>query len=383
MFDAEVSKKLFNKSKKPMVAAAKYHTLLSEGLAENGVCVNLYSSIPVNKENCDAHYIRIPTSKSGNIIKQYIAVFNIPGIRHCQLFIKTFIKAILESKNTIVLYDPLVVASSYGAVLGAKCSRKKCVAIVTDLPQFMPISKRKKLLRVNEKLLDFANGYVFLTSHMDEAVNKKKKPFVVLEGHADNNMLRYEHKAFSNEVKKIMYAGSLRKIYGIADLCNAFVKCNFQNTELHIYGEGDFVPQLQNLVEKFPNIIFHGNCPNEEVVSMELDATLLVNPRPTDGEYTKYSFPSKTMEYMASGTPVLTSRLPGIPKEYDKYLFYFDDRTEGSLEVALKDIMNRNVDELREIGSKAREFVLKYKNNIVQSEKIVKFLEDNLYLLNN
>ena len=288
MFDAEVSKKLFNKNKKPMVAAAKYHTLLCEGFAQNGAFVNLYSSIPVNKENCDANYIRIPTTKKDNIVKQYVAVFNIPGIRHAQLFIKTFLKTICKSKDTIVLYDPLVVASSYGAVLGAKCSGKKCVAIVTDLPQFMPISKRHKLLKVNEKLLDLANAYIFLTSQMNEVVNKKNRPYVILEGHADMNMLRYEHREFSNKIKKIMYAGSLRTIYGIADLCNAFVRCNFQNTELHIYGEGDFVPQLNKLVDKYPNIIFHGNCPNEEVVSMELDATLLVNPRPTDGEYTKY-----------------------------------------------------------------------------------------------
>ena len=192
------------------------------------------------------------------------------------------------------------------------------------------------------------------------------------------NMLRYEHREFSNKIKKIMYAGSLRTIYGIADLCNAFVRCNFQNTELHIYGEGDFVPQLNKLVDKYPNIIFHGNCPNEEVVSMELDATLLVNPMPTDGEYTKYSFPSKTMEYMASGTPVLTSRLPGIPKEYDQYLFYFNDRREGDLEAMLKSIMNKDIYELSEMGTKAREFVLKYKNNIVQSAKIIRFLKDNL-----
>ena len=55
-------------------------------------------------------------------------------------------------------------------------------------------------------------------------------------------------------------------------------------------------------------------------VAEELKATLLVNPRPTTEEFTIYSFPSKNMEYMASGTPLLTTKLPGMPEEYHQYV---------------------------------------------------------------
>ena len=37
-----------------------------------------------------------------------------------------------------------------------------------------------------------------------------------------------------------------------------------------------------------------------KIVKEEKKSTLLVNPRFTNEEYTKYSFPSKNMEYMAS-----------------------------------------------------------------------------------
>ena len=56
-------------------------------------------------------------------------------------------------------------------------------------------------------------------------------------------------------------------------------------------------------------------------------ATLLINPRFSNEEYTKYSFPSKNMEYMASGTPILTTKLPGMPKEYYEYIYLFEEES--------------------------------------------------------
>ena len=57
--------------------------------------------------------------------------------------------------------------------------------------------------------------------------------------------------------------------------------------------------------KKDNRIVFKGMVPNKIVVEDQLKATLLVNPRPSIGEFTRYSFPSKNMEYMVSGTPMV------------------------------------------------------------------------------
>lgn len=370
MFDYVSYEKLFTQEKKPMHAANKFHTLFLQGLAANGVKVTAYSSLPLSRENCDKKYVRILKINENGVIHSYIPVFNIPGIRHVQLFIKSFFKAIFSSRTTTVIYDPLVVASSYGAVLGAKCSRKKCIAVVTDLPQFMPIAQNQRMLKMNEKLLSMADGYVFLTRQMNDAVNPKNKPYIVVEGFVDKNMAGIEHKPFNDGIKKIIYAGSLHKKYGIADLCHAFMDCGILNAELHIYGDGDYAPKLRDLAEKNSKIIYHGNCLNAEVVESELDATLLVNPRPAEGEYTKYSFPSKTLEYMVSGTPVLTAHLAGIPLEYNNYLYFFENGESG-LTFALKNILSLPAKELARKGDSARQFVLNHKSNVMQSKKVL------------
>ena len=106
-----------------------------------------------------------------------------------------------------------------------------------------------------------------------------------------------------------------------------------------------------------------------------MEATLLVNPRPTHEEFVKYSFPSKTMEYMASGTPVLTTKLPGMPKEYYEYVDFIHSETPDGVAQALKQVLSLTDETLFEKGCRAREFVLKHKNNVVQARKILKMLE--------
>ena len=58
---------------------------------------------------------------------------------------------------------------------------------------------------------------------------------------------------------------------------------------------------------------------NDRAIEEQLHATLLVTTRPTPQAFTKYSFPPKNMEHMASDTPLLTTLLSGIPKGYLRY----------------------------------------------------------------
>jgi len=47
---------------------------------------------------------------------------------------------------------------------------------------------------------------------------------------------------------------------------------------------------------------------------------LLLHPRPVNSPVTLYSFPSKLIEYLASGTPVLSTRLKSIPIDLLPYI---------------------------------------------------------------
>ena len=175
--------------------------------------------------------------------------------------------------------------------------------------------------------------------------------------------------------KVIMYAGGIRKQYGIERMAKAFVRGGFDGWELHIYGDGDYKTELAEFSKENPTVKFFGTVSNEEVVKKQLEATLLINPRPTDEDYVKYSFPSKTMECMASGTPLLTTRLPGMPPEYYDYVYFIDDESEDGVLEALKTVTERSQDELHTLGARAKEFVLREKSNLRQAKKLYDFLK--------
>ena len=147
--------------------------------------------------------------------------------------------------------------------------------------------------------------------------------------------------------------------------------------ELHIYGIGDYQQELEQIAEGNPSIHYGGLLLPSQVVEKEMEAAVLINPRPSDEEYVRYSFPSKTMEYMSTGTPVLTTALPCIPEEYRPYLYFIQEETPGGIATALRQVLSHSDEELFEKGCRARRFVLEQRNNVVQAAKVLDMLEGN------
>ena len=141
-----------------------------------------------------------------------------------------------------------------------------------------------------------------------------------------------------------------------------------------MYGEGEYIEELIQENSIPSNGRYFGLVNVEEIIQKEAIADLLINTRPTNEEYTKYSFPSKTMEYMSTGTPVLTTKLPGIPKDYYPYLNFIQNETSEGIANAIQDVLNRHEEVLRKQGDEARNFVINKKNNVIQANMLYEML---------
>ena len=186
-------------------------------------------------------------------------------------------------------------------------------------------------------------------------------------------LVKYDSNNLNNEKKRprtILYAGGLHARYGLQLLIDAVKSLPQNDIKLILFGNGPLVEEL--VKEDDPRIEYCGIVPNEEIVEAEKSAVLLVNPRPTHEDFTQYSFPSKNMEYMVSGTPLLTTMLPGMPKEYNPYVYLFDqgETVEGYAR-SLNKVLSLPEEELRTKGKKAREWVMTNKNHIIQTKRII------------
>lgn len=256
--------------------------------------------------------------------------------------------------------------------------------IVTDLPEYYDLSSSSNLIKkILRKIynhfiytsLKRINSFVILTKQMKMPLNIGERPYVVIEG-----LVNFENNSYCNEMsqvykKAVLYTGTLNYKYGIDNLLKAFKLINRVHYELWICGSGEAKDEIIKISELDKRIKYFGYVSKKEVYELQQKTTVLINPRKNEGEYTKYSFPSKTMEYMLSGKPVLMYKLDGIPNEYDQYLYYIKGDTPEDMADCIVSICEKPQAELDEFGERAKKFVLENKNSMVQAKKIVDMIE--------
>lgn len=318
-------------------------------------------------------YINLP------IIKQLSRYYNYKKA------ILKWIKSDNEPKAIILysLYLPIIIALRQ---VKKRYPETKISIIVTDIDGEYGILPKNPISAVFVKKygknvidnIEFVDSFVLLTDAMKIPLKIKDKPYIVVEGIASEkcNVGNSGKHSYSRGNKKIiLYTGTLLEEYGIRSLLEAFEKIDNVEYELWICGSGGIENEISSIVKRDNRIKFYGYVSKEKIIDLHQQATILINPRTNEGNYIKYSFPSKTMEYMISGKPVIMYKLYGIPDEYDDFLYYVKDNTVDSLKNTIIEICNKSNQELDVFGNKAKEFVLKEKNSSVQAKKIIEMIK--------
>ena len=98
--------------------------------------------------------------------------------------------------------------------------------------------------------------------------------------------------------------------------------------------------------------------------------------RLTQSIKTKYFFPSKLMEFLASGTPVISTCPGHVREEFGEFLFPLVDETPQGLAAAIRHAATVAPETRRDLANKARTFMLANKTWQAQAARVAAFLED-------
>lgn len=307
---------------------------------------------------------------------------NLPGVKHiskCLRVRRAIKQSLIKGKeNVIIIYG--VHSPFLLALCGIKRNRYKSCLIVPDLPEFMS-GNSSRLYLLGKKVdswlirkgLKRIDSYALFSGYMREKMELAGKPWTLVEGiFCNDSTVPVTDK---EEKRTILYTGSLSRRYGIMDLVEAFSRIESHNFRLWICGGGDALKEIKQHQLKDDRILYLGLLSKAEVHTLQKKATLLINPRHSTDEYTKYSFPSKTMEYMASATPTLMAHLASIPLEYEQYLFFFDDESVEGIKNKIIEVCEKPQAELDAFGKAASEFILAEKNEKKQAAKIVRLID--------
>lgn len=369
----------------------KFHTLIMNGIVKNGHNILSLVGRSVSRSSHFDLFWKKRVEKEEGIEHQHLAFINFPVLKQLFLGLSFYFKTLSwqiknRGKEKGIVMDAAYITVLPFVLLASKGFSCQKTAIYCDLYDYMADTKDARenekvslVRRIARKITKGSyaklDSYVFLTEQMNEVINPKNKPYIVMEGLVDINMQSREISPDEKEAGKVvMYAGALRAPYGVKNLVEGFMDYENKEAKLWLFGDGDYKDELKEVIKKDPRITFFGAVPLKTVVEQEFKASLMINPRPVDKEFTKYSFPSKNMEYMVSGTPILTTCLPGMPKDYYDYIYTIDGNSKEDLTKALEKTLSLSSEELFSMGKKAKEFVLNEKNNVNQSARILTLL---------
>lgn len=316
---------------------------------------------------------------------------NIPGIRNLtREFALT--RALSRSAISHLTPDasPIIIAySMHGpymqqvARIKRRCPNATTCLVVPDLPEHMrDPSKTSSVLKIlksidvarNKPCLQFVDKFVVITEHQAEALGLDPGCFITVEGMVNTNERIDAAPTESSPQFTIVYTGNVAARYGIVELVDSLDYLHSPNVRLVICGDGDTATYVENKASRDSRLTYLGRVSRQDAIGWQRQASLLVNPRPDTEQFTKYSFPSKTLEYMLTGRPVIVYLNPGIPAEYAAHLIAIRETGSRGIADAIGRAMSMSAAERAQFGERAQRFVLDEKSSTRQAARVLDLL---------
>ena len=272
-------------------------------------------------------------------------------------------------------------------VLVARLTGSRVVPIVADLqvpgdgllPDTLP---RRVEFWLQRQTLPLCDGLIVLTRRMamDFA---PRVPFIQMEGALPDNLVVASRgpdypkaeRPESTPTRVIMYAGGLSELKGIPLLLESFSRIQGNEYRLWITGIGPLRDLVEASAERDPRIKYWGFPSQRELLTLYQAADVLVNPHSVRLRSARYLFPSKLIEYLGTGTPVIsTCSTPEVVVEYATLMFPIEEDSPDVLADKIRTVLALPRSELQDIGYKAGEYVRTHKTWAVQARRIGEFV---------
>jgi len=182
----------------------------------------------------------------------------------------------------------------------------------TDVNESIQFSARKKQMRywLNKAQAIFCPSQALVESLEGIGVDKNK---ACVNYNGVNKHIFYPSAQSSIKVQHLVFVGSLIATKGVNELFSAFIEAKKQlsNLQLDVLGDGPLRSALMKKIVEYSlhdSIRLHGSVPLEQVAKYIRESSVLVLPSYREG------VPNVLLESFASGTPVIATKVGGIPE---------------------------------------------------------------------
>lgn len=370
----------------PQVQAHQHQWALIRGLEiVLGEAISLISVVPISDWPRNPRiYVKGQAWMHREGVKDYIIPFiNFFGIKQISRLLLVFIKVIewrcrtSNKRPRVALIYTSQSSQLWATILAGAFSNIVRIAILPDPPSAGLKGEgsimggfRKMDRRIQKFGLKCLDGVVVLAEALalDYAPNV---PFLVSEGIATGQRIRKE--PYVGETFVALYAGGMYDDYGVRLILDSLPYLP-HGVEVWLFGRGPLLAEAEKLALTYSSLRVFGFRRREEIMRYVSHASVLLNPRRSSASFVRYTFPSKVLEAMASGVPLLSTRLTSIPDSYGPHVYWLENETPEGFAERLAELRRLGSYALFEKGAKAYEFVVKNNSERAQGERIWRFV---------
>lgn len=153
-----------------------------------------------------------------------------------------------------------------------------------------------------------------------------KQEFTVSHGCLKWNV--YENFTAPKKKEKVqfMFSGLLAPVTGADLLIEALKYIHSENIRIVVTGKGR--TEIENTLKEDSRVDFLGFVSREQYISLLQEADVLINPRNMNLPENVNNFPSKMLEFLASGRKIISTRFPGYDN-FEENCVYVDSTPQA------------------------------------------------------
>jgi glycosyltransferase involved in cell wall biosynthesis len=193
--------------------------------------------------------------------------------------------------------------------------------------------------RVND-----ADGLVFL-SYWGFANCLLAIPKLHLAGGVRAENIEVPSDLVNQREKSVVYSGVYDEGYGgLERLFEIFAAVATPGCRFVLTGK-DAKGNLKKYLRKEARATYAGFVSQDELQSIHAAATVFVNPRPSEASENRMTFPSKLLEYLSYGKPIVSTWTEGLSPEYREVLLIPQENTPEAFARLIDEALNYSHDE--------------------------------------
>lgn len=364
---------------------------IANGLKNAGANVEIFSVRPVASFPKNRKILFLGKQILYKGIKMHIISFlNILGIKTlwtstCTIILIIKWAIINRDKNrAIIVYNTYTPPLPIVILLG-KLTNSKTFAILYDLgmpPKELNLGKVKtfiyRLVELSAKtFIPKLDGRIVINEAIGEDYSRGKD-YIIIDGGLSQEVIsrlsKISSKKEGHEKLTLFMGGSISPINGSRFIGEIIENSEFSDYKVIVAGGGHDQGYIENLAKKYPEKIqFLGMLNLDELFEIYNKCDVLMNLRILSPE-DKYLFPSKVIEYLATGIPTITTNAGHIAKEYGSICYVLNNPSSESLTETIKFLCSKNTEERMKKGTAARDYMLKTHTWDAQSKKIYNYI---------